>query len=375
MASDKKYIPYRDLQDKKQSEILKEKIKELPAFLKGFFLYLHSDVEATVSTRLAYALDLKIFFEFVKGYLTEYDELNLRDLPVTCLEKLKQSDIRYFIREYLSSYENSDGIVRENQKLSQARKLAVIKKMYRFYLNSDDPEIRIQNDPVSLIVLNKGKEENKPIKYLEYDQVAQLLDNIENPESVEGSPRAEKWNQKTAVRDLAIVTLLLGTGLRVSECVGINLQDINFDDGSILVRRKGNHVDKVYMSKEVDAALRNYIENDRPKYKPVAEDENALFLSRAHKRITVRSVERMVTKHTQVITGNSDYTPHKLRSTFATLLLAGDDGRGNNKASLAEVQSALNHKSPSTTSRFYAKVRETERRKTFENFTMRESKE
>lgn len=366
-----KYVPYREKYDRKQSIQLAERIKELPAFLEEFMLYMKDDVEAAVSTRLAYALDLKIFFTFLKEYLPEYADTPMRDIPAASLDKMKLSDIRYFIRTYLNEYENQDGVVRQNARNGRARKLAVLKKMYHYYLNTDNPDTLIHTDPASAVTIKKVK--SNPIKYLESDQVADLLDTVEEGNGAEFSARQGKWNKKSSLRDTAIFSLLLGTGMRVSECVGINLQDIDLENASINIRRKGNKEDTIYLTDEVLKALKDYMDNERLSYKPTPDAADALFLSRAHERITVRSVERMVKKYTQVVTGTDEYTPHKMRSTFATLLLAGEDGTGEDGASLKEIQDALGHSSPSTTSKFYVKVMEESKRKTFNKMKLRET--
>ena len=95
---------------------------------------------------------------------------------------------------------------------------------------------------------------------------------------------------RTRVRDLALLTLLLGTGIRVSECVGLDIQDVDFDNQRLKVRRKGGYEDIVYFGEEVSAALQDYLE-ERERIIPLSGHENAFFLSMQNRRLTVRSVE------------------------------------------------------------------------------------
>ena len=239
MAKIIKNIPYRRQYDEKLEEKLFQKLDELPRFASDFFAYMADDVESAVSTRLSYATDLGIFFEFLHDYKPEYADIPIRDLPAQCLESMTMSDIRYYVRTYLSKYESADGTVRTNTKNSRAHKLAVLRKFYHYYLTTDNIVNLITNDPVSAVVLKVSKD--KPIKYLEPHQSAQLLDDIEGSRGAsanKASTRQEKWNEKTSKRDLAICTLILGTGIRVSECVGINISDVDFEDGSIRIIRK-----------------------------------------------------------------------------------------------------------------------------------------
>ena len=105
----------------------------------------------------------------------------------------------------------------------------------------------------------------------------------------------------TKTRDLAILTLLLGTGIRVSECVGIDIQDINFEDGQILIHRKGGKEAMIYFGDEVEDALRNYM-FERNDMKPTSGHENAFFLSLKNSRISVRAVEMLVKKYSSLVT-------------------------------------------------------------------------
>ena len=167
------------------------------------------------------------------------------------------------------------------------------------------------------------------------------------------------------MRDVAILTLLLGTGIRVSECVGLDINDVNFKDGGIKVHRKGGYESIVYFGDEVESALKDYLEQ-RKQILPKDGHEKALFLSLQNRRITVRAVENLVKKYAGLATSLKKITPHKLRSTYGTSLYraTGD---------IYLVADVLGHKDVNTTRKHYAAIEE-DRRKSARNIVrLRES--
>ena len=192
----------------------------------------------------------------------------------------------------------------------------------------------------------------KAIVRLDVDEVAQLLDEVESGESL--TTRQQMYHQRTKTRDLALLTLLLGTGIRVSECVGLDLDDVDFKNNGIKVHRKGGAEVIVYFSDEVMEALISYIE-ERRMIHPVEGHTNALFLSLQNKRITVRAVENLVKKYSKLVTNLKNITPHKLRSTYGTSLYreTGD---------IYLVADVLGHKDVNTTRKHYAAIEDERRR-------------
>ena len=194
----------------------------------------------------------------------------------------------------------------------------------------------------------------KAIIRLEPDEVASMLDLIEKGgDKLKGQALA--YYKKTKQRDLAIATLLLGTGLRVSECVGLDLGDVDFKNNSVKVVRKGGNEMIVYFGEEVEKALTDYIEGDRKKIEPLKGHENALFYSLQRRRIGVQAIENMIKKYAIQIAPNKHITPHKLRSTYGTTLYkeTGD---------IYLVADVLGHKDVNTTRKHYAAIDENRRR-------------
>jgi site-specific recombinase XerD len=175
-----------------------------------------------------------------------------------------------------------------------------------------------------------------------------------------------KYHEKTKLRDVAILTLLLGTGIRVSECVGLDIDDIDYENGGISIHRKGGYNTTVYFPDEVRDALVDYLDQ-RKQIIPVEGNENAFFLSLQNKRITVRAVENLVKKYSRNVTTLKKITPHKLRSTFGTNLYkeSGD---------IYLVADVLGHKDVNTTRKHYAAQDDENKRRAARMVTLRENR-
>ena len=204
----------------------------------------------------------------------------------------------------------------------------------------------------------------KAIIRLDTDEVAILLDYIETCGS-QLTGQKKVYYEKTKYRDLAIITLLLGTGIRVSECVGLDINDVDFKNNGVKVTRKGGNEMVVYFGREVEKALRDYLELTRKNITPLPDHENALFLSTQRKRMGVQAVENMVKKYAKQVTPNKKITPHKLRSTYGTSLYkeTGD---------IYLVADVLGHKDVNTTKKHYAAIDESRRRQAASAVKLRE---
>ncbi len=333
---------YSDEIDSKNILRLRELMKELPAFCREFFRHMQDTTQSR--TRLAYAYDLRLFFEYMQENNPELAKMSIHDFPIEVLNQIQKADIEDFL-DYTTYYEK-DARVHTNEDLGKSRKLSAIRSMYRYFFNDE----QIERDTAALIAMPKRHE--KPIIRLEPNEVAKLLDQVE---AGEGLTKAQlKYHNKTKVRDFALLTLLLGTGIRVSECVGLDLDDVNFEENGISVHRKGGYDAIVYFGDEVEKALRPYMQSRR---EIIAQegDENALFLSMQNRRISVRAVEKLVKKYAKTVTTLKKITPHKLRSTYGTSLYreTGD---------IYLVADVLGHKDVNTTKRHYAALEDDRRR-------------
>lgn len=222
----------------------------------------------------------------------------------------------------------------------------------------------IEKNPT--IFVDMPKLHDKAIIRLDIDEVALLLDYVENC-GKELTGQKKVYYEKTKTRDLAILTLLLGTGIRVSECVGLDINDIDFKNSGIKVTRKGGSEMVIYFGEEVRNALENYLETTRASATPLPDHENALFLSAQRKRMGVQAIENMVKKYARQVTPNKKITPHKLRSTYGTSLYkeTGD---------IYLVADVLGHKDVNTTKKHYAAIDDMRRRQAASAVKLREER-
>ena len=290
---------------------LREILKTLPAFAKDYFRA--AEPTTSAKTRISYAYDIRVFFHFLMENNPVYKDYTIDQFTPQDLEQLSPVDIEEY-QEYLKVYQN----------------------------------------PLH----------EKAIVRLDTDEVASLLDFVEHGGD-ELTGQKKVYYEKTKNRDLAIITLLLGTGIRVSECVGLDIQDVDFKNNGITVVRKGGNEMVIYFGEEVEHALKQYLYTTREAATPLPGHENALFLSTQRRRMGVQAVENMVKKYARQVTPNKKITPHKLRSTYGTTLYkeTGD---------IYLVADVLGHKDVNTTKKHYAAIDEDRRRMAAKAVTLRE---
>lgn len=333
---------YHEEQNKNNIIKLRNILDTLPPFCKQFFLGIE-DYTST-RTRLAYAYDIRLFFEFLHEQNSYCNKIDITQFPITILDKLTRMDIEEYL-QYLSYYVK-DGHEYTNDERGKSRKLASLRSFYNYFFENEI----IKNNPAVLVPMPKLHEKN--IIRLEPNEVATLLNQVENGDKL--TPKEKEYHKKTKLRDIAMLTLLLGTGIRVSECVGLNLEDVDFESDGIKIKRKGGNESIIYFGDEVEKALLDYLD-ERKHILPLEGHESALFLSLQKRRISVRSVENLVKKYASRVTTLKKITPHKLRSTYGTSLYkeTGD---------IYLVADVLGHKDVNTTRKHYAAIDE-ERRK------------
>lgn len=333
---------YHDTQNKQNIIKLRAVLDTLPSFCHEFFLGI-ADTTST-RTRLAYAYDIRVFFEFLHETNPACAKMEIRDIPITVFNQVTRQDIEEYL-SYISYYEK-EGREITNTERGKARKLSSLRSFYNYYFQNE----RIEKNTAELVPVPKLHE--KAIIRLDPNEVATLLDQVEAGAKLTKKELA--YHEKTKVRDIALLTLLLGTGIRVSECVGLDLQDVDFENDGIKIRRKGGYEAVVYFGDEVENALQEYMK-ERQHIIPASGHENALFLSLQNRRIAVRSVENLVKKYASRVTTLKKITPHKLRSTYGTTLYqeTGD---------IYLVADVLGHKDVNTTRKHYATMEDERRR-------------
>ncbi len=261
--------------------------------------------------------------------------------------------------EYLKIYQ-SDEKHMQNTEQGVFRKMSALRSFYAYFYKRQ----MIQKNPTLFVDMPKIRE--KEIIRLEADEVALLLDYVEHAgDQLTGRQRS--YYEKTKERDFAIITLLLGTGIRVSELVGLNLTDIDFKNQGLHLIRKGRKEMTVYFGDEVADALLQYIEGSRSHIIALEGHEDALFFSMQRKRIGVQAVQNLVKKYARAVTPLKRITPHKLRSTYGTALYQETDD-------IYLVAEVLGHSDVNTTRKHYAAMSDARRRQAAGKVILREKK-
>ena len=314
---------------------------ELPPFCEDFLRGV--ETRTSTLTRLNYVYDLRIFFDFLSN--RKYRGFKaVQDITLEDLEQVTDTDLEIFL-SYLSNYKFHNKRLSCNER-AKARKLSTVRSMCKYFFNKGLIEVNHSTKVAT------PKLHEKEIIRLEGDEISSILDTAECGNGL--SKHAVGYHEKTKIRDCAILTLFLGTGIRISELVGLNNESIDFSNNSFVVTRKGGNQAILYFSEEVGDALAAYLaqkEND-PRVPP---EEHALFLSLQYRRITVRAVENLVKKYAKIVTPLKKITPHKLRSTYGTALYreTGD---------IYIVADVLGHRDVNTTRKHYAAITEDHRR-------------
>ena len=348
-----KKTTYHEQKDVENILRLREVLSTLPPFCRDYFRAI--DTTTTTKTRISYAYDIRIFFQFLLDENPAFKDYKMTDFTVDVLDQIKALDLEEY-QEYLKVYQAGDK-TETNGERGLKRKISALRSFYAYYYRRE----MIETNPT---VLNDvPKIHDKSIIRLDTDEVALLLDYIEHcGDQLTGQKRV--YYEKNKERDLAIVTLLLGTGIRVSECVGLDIEDVDFKNNGIKVTRKGGNEMVVYFGPEVEKALKRYLEV-RENIIPLEGHEHALFYSAQRRRIGVQAIENLVKKYAQQITTTKKITPHKLRSTYGTALYqeTGD---------IYLVADVLGHKDVNTTKKHYAAIDDARRRQAAKAVKLRE---
>lgn len=320
---------YQDELNRDNTIKIKEILSSLPCYVNEYFTARKSDT--TSKTRLSYAYDIRSFFVWLRANIPELAALDTQNIPLETIGFLTARDIE----EYIDYLQTDSEVI--NHSAGIDRKISALSSFFNYLYKNDD----IAANPCDKVIKPKIREDKRIIK-MTAEEVERFLDAIEHGCSSFSAHQAA-YLEKTKERDLAIATLLLGTGIRVSECVGIDISDVDFNNCRIKIIRKGGKIQNIPLGDEVIEALSHYM-NLR---KHIPADTEALFLSQQNKRLTVKAVQNLITKYADAVGTAYHITPHKLRKTYGTELYSetGD---------IYLVASALGHENINTTKEHYA---------------------
>lgn len=334
-----------------RNELTNDKIErllcDLPVFCSDFIYGIANNSSAL--TRLNYAYDLRIFF----SYLSQIKKKPIDEMSVTILDEVSAYDIERFLN-YLSHYK-TNGKNSSCGERGKARKLSSIRAMFRYFFGKDE----IKSNVAAKIATPKIRE--KEIIHLENNEVVELLDYADSDDAFSG--RKQTYHAKLKTRDFAILSLFLGSGIRISELVGLNVDDFDFDNNAFVVTRKGGNRTILYFNDEVKEALFDWLDQ-RYDIEGLPREENALFISMKNKRISTRAVQVLVKDYAKEVAPLKKITPHKLRSTFGTDLY-------RKTKDIYAVADFLGHKDVNTTRKHYAAIERDSRKSIAEQVSLR----
>jgi integrase/recombinase XerC len=338
--------PFSIHQNKLNIIKLRKVIRDLPPFCAEYFRGI--EPHTSILTRINYGYDLRLFFNYLTERVMEFRGKKPQDLKIEDLRKIEAVHLEMFL-EYITLYNRSSdkqGGDISNNESGKARKLSAIRSCFSHFYKKG----YLDRNITELVDIPKIHE--KAIIRLDVDEVAKLLDLVENGDGLTDTQK--RYHKYTKKRDLALLTLFLGTGIRISECVGLNITDFDFNNNGFKVTRKGGNQEFLYFGDEVREALESYLK-ERKQIRPLPGHEDSLFLSLQRRRLSHRAIQNLVKKYARIISPLKKISPHKLRSTYGTTLYreTGD---------IYLVADVLGHKDVNTTRKHYAAISDDKRR-------------
>ncbi len=314
--------------------------EDLPECSQSFLL--ETGTELANTTRLEYAKELGYFFDFLINYVPLFAEYERTDFKISDLAKVTSQDISRYLTLFKNQGKSERTIARKRASVSSFFSYLVANRMLAF-------------NPVTAAVKVKIHESDE-VLHLNIDEQISFLNAVDNGEGL--TKRQSKLHSRYRLRDTALITLLLDTGIRVSELHGIDVSDLDLDSCSVVVTRKGGRIQTIYYSDESRDALIDYLTSRDIEHDKLLKNHSPLFTTNQGARLSVRAIEQLVKKYAESnIPGKgSKISPHKLRSSFA-MAFYGEE------RDLLLLQRKLGHKNIQTTN-VYAKATDTQMEET-----------
>lgn len=328
---------------KKKRKLQLKRLRELLAVSPQFvtdFIY-DKEMTAQTSTLISYSYDILTFLRYLQNSNPAFQDYDTKDFKIKELEALNSLDIIEY--QHFLEFSDIEGEKHENNKKSISRKLSALRGLFKYHLEHEN----ISSNPMALVKMPKLKKDKNIIR-MNNNEVQAILEAVDKGNE-QITERQRKYLDKTKQRDLAILTLMLGTGIRVSECAGLDLVDVDLKANTITIVRKGGGQDILYFNYEIHNVLEDYITGERSFIIPVSGHEDALFFSMQNKRISVDAIENLVKKYSKLVVTNKKITPHKLRSTYGTALY-------RSTGDIRLVADVLGHENINTTIDYYAAI-------------------
>lgn len=339
--------------NQKQIDKFRTLCSELPGYAAKFLQ--SKEFDSGYSTLIVYAYDLKLFFEFLKHSNPQLKDVLIQDITIETLEQLNEDDFLEF--QHFLRKATINGKTHTNNNKSIARKITSLRGLFKFlkrknYIKYDivgSIPVPKYNDRKTEIVRLKTDKDNNELEYF-LNGVDEILEN----DNI--SDHQKNYLARDYIRDKALIYIFLGTGIRLSECEGLDITDVDIDNKSLRIKRKGGFYDVVYFNDKVKEVIEDYLQYRKEKYEN--EDTTALLLTTSRNRMGVSAIRNVVKKYVKMIM-LKHMTTHKLRATYGSYLykITGD---------IRLVADVLGHTNINTTAKFYAAQTEENKRKAAE---------
>ena len=305
------------------------KREENPDYINAFLDYSSTILNKSPNSIKEYNYDLAMFLKFIKMHFnltkeTDFSKIEIKDLSFDVIKKIELDDIHAFLGYLTTTY--------HSKSATRARKISTVRIFFKYLSQDASQKFLLDHNPA--LNLKTPKKDKRLPKYLSLEDSKKLLDVASNEDN------------RNFERDYAITTLFLNCGMRLSELVGINVNDIDFSECKMTVIGKGNKERTIYLNNACMKAISNYLQV-RPKQGIKHDNKNsekALFLSERKERISNRTVQHIINKELMEAGLDSrKYSVHKLRHTAATLMYQYGE------VDIRALQELLGHESISTT--------------------------
>lgn len=311
---------------------------ELPNACESFLL--ETGTEIATSTRLAYARELKYFFEYLISYSPAFCDKELKNFEISDIRMITSADIS----RYLTIGQSKGAADR-----TLARRRAAISRFFTYLADNR----KIEFNPVHAASKIKIHTDDEVV-HLDLEEQVHFLESVETGSGLTG--KAIAHHERYKLRDIALITFLLDTGMRVSEVNSCDIKDIDFDICAVHIIRKGGNKQTIYFSDETRDLLQDYIDSRKNKNLTLTEDE-PLFVTSTGSRLAVRSIQDLMKKYSSTFSCAYDsLSPHKMRSSFAMAYY-------EETKDILALQKKLGHKNLSATN-IYAKATDKKMRET-----------
>ncbi|USK68227.1 tyrosine recombinase XerS [Peribacillus frigoritolerans] len=321
----------------RQHQVHEQKLEQL---VKSMPFYIVEYVDNKLDTRspstlLNYVLDYKLFLEWLIAEGIAEQEY-IKDIPLSVLEKLKlieaQSFIKFLERRNIPINKQE---TKKAEKVSVNRKISALRSLFKYLTTqteNEDGEPYFYRNVMLKIEVNKVKEtlgaraSRISTKIFHNDEDARFLEFVKHDYERELPEKSRKliYFKRDKERDFAILSLFLGSGIRVNELTNLRLRDLDFEEKQIHVLRKGGKKDVVAVSPPSMQDIKDYLAVRTERYRGSNDDAAYVFLTRVNDGATPlsnRAIESLVKKYTKAFKSNKSMSPHKLRHTYGTNLM------------------------------------------------------